>query len=66
MFYIVPKKQESKVDLRIVSLADGVATFLLGRILSDYIIVKSDVDGDRVVTCCGRNYNDIVSDCRVA
>jgi hypothetical protein len=65
MYYIVEKGSVQYVNMR--ETAAGVADFMLGRMVSNYIIVKStEAVGDRVVSFTTYNVKGIEQACEYA
>lgn len=62
-FYIVNKSDNTAIHK---SHADQVATYLLGRVVENYMVIKSDSLGDRVIDwkyLKSNSYNHITAIC---
>jgi len=64
-FYIQPKARPFKQSVN-VHTAKLVSIFLLGRQVSQYIVIKSDETGDRIVKFIDFDVRSIESMCETA
>ena len=57
--YRLINKSDNKVMTATTAMA--VSIYLLGRNISNYIVIKSDLNGDRIVAFSSNEYNALIS-----
>lgn len=63
MYYVIDTVEDS---LRVFDDANRAGSFLLGRRVREYIIVKNDSTGQRVVSFDTSDVNKIIDACNAA